>query len=105
MQRSAGRSEAEEQILVHADSRYAAYAMDLEYMWRWEILCDGEFVQEGCSLSEGSAREAVAHVLSYFRRRDEAAETPGYNGEEIRRLLRGVGTAEPVRDAAKRQQN
>jgi soluble methane monooxygenase-binding protein MmoD len=87
-----------EQILIHADERYAAYTMDLEYMWRWEILRDGEFVQEGCSLSQESAREAVAHVLSFFRRQDEAAATPGDNGEELRQLLRGIGTPIPLND-------
>lgn len=89
---------AEDQILIHADSRYVAYTVDLEYMWRWEILRDGEFVQEGCSLSEQSAREAVAHVLSFFRKQDIAAATPGDNSEDIRRLLRGIGTPEPLND-------
>lgn len=93
---SAEHATAEQGILIHADSRYAAYTMDLDYMWRWEILRDGEFIQEGCSLSQDSAREAVAHVLSYFRRQDEAAATPGDNSVEIRRLLRAIGTPEPI---------
>nr|AAC45293.1 orfY [Methylocystis sp. M] len=93
---SAEHATAEQGILIHADSRYAAYTMDLDYMWRWEILRDGEFIQEGCSLSQDSAREAVAHVLSHFRRQDEAAATPGDNSVEIRRLLRAIGTPEPI---------
>lgn len=88
----------DERILIHSDQRYAAYTQDLEYMWRWEILREGEFVQEGCSLSEESAREAVAHVLSFFRRQDESAGQPGDRGAEIRQLLRGIGTPEPVKE-------
>lgn len=98
MEHSAGRPTNQDQILIHADSRYVAYTMDLEYMWRWEIHRDGEFVQEGCSLSEESAREAIAHVLSFFRRQDETAQTPSDKGEDIRRLLRGIGTPEPEND-------
>ena len=30
-------------MLLHASTRYAAYGRDLEYMWHWEILRDGEF--------------------------------------------------------------
>lgn len=86
------------QTLIHADERYQAYMMDLEYMWRWEILRDGEFVQEGCSLSQESAREAVAHVLSFFRRQDSAALNDGGRSEAIRALLREIGTPEPVKD-------
>ena len=83
-------------ILIHADSRYVAYVRDLEYMWRWEILRDGEFIQEGCSLSEESSREAVSHVLSFFQRQDAARETPGDNTEEIQELLRGIGIPQPL---------
>lgn len=86
------------QTLIHADERYQAYMMDLEYMWRWEILRDGEFVQEGCSLSQQSAREAVAHVLSFFRRQDDTSQNDGGKSEAIRALLRGIGTPEPVKD-------
>jgi soluble methane monooxygenase-binding protein MmoD len=89
-----------EGVLIHADARYVAYVRDLEYMWRWEILRDGEFVQEGCSLSEESAREAVSHVLSFFRRQDVARATPGDNAEEIHALLRGVGTPQPLKPEA-----
>jgi soluble methane monooxygenase-binding protein MmoD len=87
------------QTLIHADERYQAYTVDLEYMWRWEILRDGEFVQEGCSLSQDSAREAVAHVLSFFRRQDESAQTDGGKSEDIRALLRGIGTPEPIKES------
>jgi methane monooxygenase component D len=98
MAHSAEQAAEEQRILIHTDSRYAAYTIDLDYMWRWEILRDGEFVQEGCSLSQNSAREAVAHVLNFFRRQDEAAGTPGDNSEEIKRLLRALGTPEPIAD-------
>ena len=89
-----------EGILIHANSRYVAYVRDLEYMWRWEILRDGEFVQEGCSLSEESSREAVSHVLSFFHRQDFAKATPGDNTQEIQELLRGIGTPRPLRPEA-----
>ncbi|ATQ68604.1 MULTISPECIES: soluble methane monooxygenase-binding protein MmoD [Methylosinus] len=86
------------QTLIHADERYQAYTMDLEYMLRWEILRDGEFVQEGCSLSQESAREAVAHVLSHFRRQDATSQNDGGKSEAIRALLREIGTPEPLKD-------
>ncbi|HEY8261462.1 MAG TPA: soluble methane monooxygenase-binding protein MmoD [Methylosinus sp.] len=97
------RETSPQQMLIHADERYQAYTMDLDYMWRWEILRDGEFVQEGCSLSQASAREAVAHVLSFFRRQDETDQTDGGRGEDIRRLLRGIGTPVPLNDKHEQQ--
>ncbi|PWB94983.1 soluble methane monooxygenase-binding protein MmoD [Methylosinus sporium] len=85
-------------ILIHSDARYEAFTVDLDYMWRWEILRDGEFVQEGCSLSFDSSRKAVAHVLSHFKRQDEAAQRPGDNSAEIKRLLQSLGTPIPVNE-------
>ncbi|MBG0810514.1 soluble methane monooxygenase-binding protein MmoD [Methylosinus sp. H3A] len=105
MAHSAEQAAEEQRILIHSDSRYVAYTMDLDYMWRWEILRDGEFVQEGCSLSKDSAREAVAHVLRFFARQDAAAGTPGDNSEEIRRLLRALGTPEPINDTTDATKN
>jgi soluble methane monooxygenase-binding protein MmoD len=55
---------------IFSEGRYRAFVQDLECMWRWEIHRDGEFIQEGCSLSESSSREAVGHVISFFRHRD-----------------------------------
>nr|Q53562.1 RecName: Full=Methane monooxygenase component D [Methylosinus trichosporium]AAB21392.1 orfY upstream of mmoC [Methylosinus trichosporium]CAD61957.1 hypothetical protein [Methylosinus trichosporium OB3b] len=81
------------QTLIHADERYQAYTMDLEYMLRWEILRDGEFVQEGCSLSQESAREAVAHVLSHFRRQMLRRRTTA--GKAKLRALLAIGTPSP----------
>lgn len=57
-------------IEIFKEGRYRAFAEDLEFMWRWRIHRDGEFLQEGCSLSENSSREAVAHVMAFFARRD-----------------------------------
>jgi methane monooxygenase component D len=57
-------------IEIHSQGRYQAFTQDVECMWRWEIHMDGEVVQVGCSLSESSSREAVAHVIAYFQRRD-----------------------------------
>jgi len=61
---------------------------------------DGEFVQEGCSLSERSAREAVALVVRFFERQD-CASASGVNVDGIRNLLRdaGLGAPEVVRGA------
>ena len=92
-QDSASETEA---VLLHEDARYLAYGKDLEYMWHWEIHRDGEFVQEGCSLSERSAREAVSHVLSYFRQQDSARSAPGDKTEEIHQLLRASGLGAPL---------
>ncbi|MGO9774905.1 MAG: soluble methane monooxygenase-binding protein MmoD [Roseiarcus sp.] len=83
-------------VLIHADSRYTAYATDLEYMWHWEIIRDGEFVQEGCSLSETSSREAVTHVIRHFNMQDQASAEPGSNADAIRKLLLEVGVAQPL---------
>ena len=60
-----------ERLEIFSEGRYQAFVQDVECMWRWEIHRDGEFVQEGCSLSESSAREAVGYVISFFRRGDE----------------------------------
>jgi|BarGraIncu00222A_1022003.scaffolds.fasta_scaffold45698_1 soluble methane monooxygenase-binding protein MmoD len=57
-------------IEIFSEGRYRAFVQDLECMWRWEIHRDGEFVQEGCSLSESSSREAVGHVISFYQCRD-----------------------------------
>jgi soluble methane monooxygenase-binding protein MmoD len=57
-------------IEIFNDGRYRAFVQDLDCVWRWEIHRDGLFVQEGCSLSEGSSREAIGHVMSFYRRRD-----------------------------------
>lgn len=98
--RNIGPAGDTEAVLLHEDARYLAYGKDLEYMWHWEIHRDGEFVQEGCSLSEGSAREAVSHVLSYFRQQDSARTAPGDKIDEIHQLLRASGLGAPLaRDA------
>jgi soluble methane monooxygenase-binding protein MmoD len=50
---------------------YSAYAVDLDYMWRWEIhVEDDGLVQHGASLTLASATEAAGHVLAYFAIRD-----------------------------------
>jgi soluble methane monooxygenase-binding protein MmoD len=60
--------------LVRAVAAYTAYAIDLEYLWRWEIYQDADrLVQEGGSISLASATEAVDHVLAYFGARDAGA--------------------------------
>jgi soluble methane monooxygenase-binding protein MmoD len=73
-----GKIVANASIEIFNRGRYKAFVEDLEFMWRWKIHRDGEFVQEGCSLSESSSREAVGHVMEFYLRRDQsrAAETP-----------------------------
>ncbi len=55
-----------ERILLMKDRNYSAYVQDLECMWRWTIYRDNELVQEGCSLSQRSAQEAVDHVMAFY---------------------------------------
>lgn len=58
-----------QQMLLREMDGYCAYALDLEFMWRWDICRDdGNVVQSGCSISLASAREAVDHVFAYFSR-------------------------------------
>lgn len=91
-----GLNEDPQAVLLHQDQRYLAYGQDLEYMWRWEIHRDGEFMQEGCSLSEGSARKAVSHVVAFFHRQDGARAAPGDKTDEIQKLLRESGLGAPL---------
>ena len=60
-------------IEIHNEGRIRAVVEDLGFMWRWNIYRDGEMCQEGCSLSENSSREAVRHVLAFYRTREESA--------------------------------
>ncbi|NMM29074.1 MAG: hypothetical protein HHJ12_17795 [Glaciimonas sp.] len=60
-----------EHVFLRAVGRYTAYAIDLEYLWRWEIYLEADqLVQDGGSISLASATEAVDHVLAYFSARD-----------------------------------
>jgi methane monooxygenase component D len=52
--------------LLQQNETYAAYARDLDFMWRWVIVKDSVVIQEGCSLSLQSSIHAVTHVLNYF---------------------------------------
>lgn len=94
-----------EAVMLYAESRYSAFGKDLEYMWHWEVLRDGEFVQEGCSLSESSAREAVSYVIRFFERQDHLRDAGNATVDEIRNLLReaGLGAPEVVRLAEEPQ--
>jgi len=61
----------DEHVFINTVGQYSAYAVDLDYMWRWEIyLADDGLVQHGASLTLASATEAAAHVLAYFVVRD-----------------------------------
>jgi soluble methane monooxygenase-binding protein MmoD len=61
-------------VFLKSAGQYTAYAVDLDYLWRWEIYLEGGdlLVQEGASISLTSATEAVDHVLAYFAVRDSA---------------------------------
>lgn len=52
------------------EGRYAAYAYDLGYMWRWVITRDGEEVQDGPALSLEASRQCATSVMAFFRQRD-----------------------------------
>lgn len=61
-----------EHLLIKIVGRYTAYAIDLGYLWRWEIYMEeDQLVQDGGSISLTSATEAVNHVLAFFSARDQ----------------------------------
>ena len=65
------KSSMGEPVFLKAMGEYTAYAIDLDYLWRWEIYLEpNQLVQEGAAISLGSATEAVNHVLAYFTVRD-----------------------------------
>lgn len=55
---------------IAGQGAYSAILEDLGFMWRWRIFRNRDICQEGCSLSEGASREAVAHVLAFYGVRD-----------------------------------
>lgn len=71
--RSSNRSaipEDAERVELFQEGRYAAYAHDLGFGWRWAIVRDGAEVQEGPALSLESARHSARHVLAFFAKLD-----------------------------------
>jgi soluble methane monooxygenase-binding protein MmoD len=61
-----------EHLLIKVAGRYTAYAIDLGFLWHWEIYMEENvMVQDGGSISLTSATEAINHVLSYFSARDQ----------------------------------
>ncbi len=61
-----------EHLLITVAGRYTAYAIDLGFLWRWEIYIEEDvMVQDGGSISLSSATEAVNHVLAFFSARDQ----------------------------------
>jgi soluble methane monooxygenase-binding protein MmoD len=61
-------------VLLAVEGKFRAMAEDLGFGWRWEIFQEDILVQVGCSLSMGSANEAVRHVLAFFRNSQAAQE-------------------------------
>jgi soluble methane monooxygenase-binding protein MmoD len=72
----------DEHVFIKTMGPYSAYAVDLDYLWRWEIyLGDDGLVQHGASLTLASATEAAGHVLAYFAVRDaKKLDGPGHGG-------------------------
>jgi soluble methane monooxygenase-binding protein MmoD len=70
----------DEHVFIKTMGPYSAYAVDLDYLWRWEIyLGDDGLVQHGASLTLASATEAASHVLAYFAVRDaKKSGDPGH---------------------------
>lgn len=62
--------EGVEPVLLWEEGRYSAYAYDLDFMWRWVVVRDGEEVQDGPAISVESARQCVKHVMAFFSQRD-----------------------------------
>jgi soluble methane monooxygenase-binding protein MmoD len=56
-----------ERVEVHRSENYSAVAEDLEFMWRWRIYRGSELAHHGCSLTLGSSKEAVRHVLVHLQ--------------------------------------
>lgn len=59
-----------ERIELFREGRYAAYAQDLGFGWRWAVTRDDLEIQEGSALSQQSANWSARHVLSFFLRID-----------------------------------
>ncbi len=61
-----------ERIELFRDGRYAAYAHDLGFGWRWALTRDGHEIQEGPALSQRSALSSARRVLAFYVRFDRA---------------------------------
>jgi soluble methane monooxygenase-binding protein MmoD len=57
-------------ILLRESGAYAAYGLELECLWRWDIYRDGSHIQTGCAISLDSAKVSVNHVLAFYGVRD-----------------------------------
>ncbi|BBA32730.1 hypothetical protein sS8_0765 [Methylocaldum marinum] len=53
------------QLIAH-ERGYEAYAKDMDCVWRWVIVRDGQVMQEGCSISLSSSIRSVQHVLAFY---------------------------------------
>ena len=61
-----------ESVEVHRSENYSAVAEDLDFMWRWKIYRGSDLAHHGCSLTLGSCKEAVRHVLVHLQGVDNA---------------------------------
>lgn len=62
--------EGVERVTLLEEGRYAAFAYDLDYMWRWVVTRDGEEVQDGPALSLEASRHSAKHVMAFLGQRD-----------------------------------
>ena len=59
-----------ERVELFNEGRYAAYAHDLGFGWRWALARDDQEIQEGPALSEGSARRSARQAMAFYSRLD-----------------------------------
>ncbi len=62
-------------VPIEERGSYATYAKDLDYMWHWILVKDGEIIQEGCSISFHTTQRSVAHIMEFFASRNLSAIT------------------------------
>lgn len=61
-------------VLLRKSGMYAAYGLETECLWRWDIYRDGKHVQTGAALSFDSAIRSADHVLAFYGVRDTRLE-------------------------------
>jgi soluble methane monooxygenase-binding protein MmoD len=60
-------------VPIEQRGSYASYAKDLDYMWHWILVKDGEIIQEGCSISFHTTKRSVENVMEFFASRNLSA--------------------------------
>ena len=62
-----------EWVSIETRGEYTSYAKDLDYMWHWILVKEGEIIQEGCSISFHTTKRSVEHVMEFFASRNLSA--------------------------------